>query len=268
MRNIKKVLILCSRNSHRAPRLFNTYSCLSKDFDVAVLGDKKPKYINELNFNKIPSINRRFFSYFPRVSKILCLIFFMRHFNIKKIHLKYLLKPIVVNVFKKLKKSNFDIIVLHHIDLLPLLVYIKKNLDFKLVVNLHEYYPKEFEDQKDWYKMSKYWNELCHSFMNNVDLFLSVNDSISQAYIDNFNLDSNRFLTFPNVKMYYDLPVINNKGKIINLIHHGAAIPSRKIENMISMVDFLPDNYVLNLMLLERDPLYFNYLKSLESPRC
>ena len=173
----------------------------------------------------------------------------------------------VFSVYRKLKKYNFDILILHHIDLLPLTCYLKKKKDFKLVVNIHEYYPKEFDDQNDWYSMGRYWDELCKSFMSYVDLFLSVNESVSKSFIENFNLNPDSFFTFPNIKKFDELSKKNNQGHIINIIHHGAAIPSRKIENMIEMMDYLPDNYVLTLMLLERNPDYLKYLKSIKSSK-
>ena len=35
----KKILIVCERNSHRAPRLFNEFLALEKDFDLMIAGD-------------------------------------------------------------------------------------------------------------------------------------------------------------------------------------------------------------------------------------
>ena len=118
-----------------------------------------------------------------------------------------------------------------------------------MVVNLHEYYPKEFEDQQNWSVMGDYWGGLCEYFLKNVDYFLSVNKSIGDEFIKTFNLNHQLFFTFPNVKCFENLELINNKGNIISLIHHGAAIPSRNIERMIKMMSFLPENYVLYFMI-------------------
>ncbi len=103
--------------------------------------------------------------------------------------------------------------------------------------------------------------------MPSVDLFLSVNNTISSEYIKNFSLDKNKFIFFPNVKKFVSLKPINNFNHSIKLVHHGAAIPSRKIENMIKLMDFLPQNFELTLILLERNPEYYKYLKSFESQR-
>ena len=140
----------------------------------------------------------------------------------------------------------------------------KRKEKFKLIINIHEYYPKEFNDQNNWSIMQQYWDNLCHEFFNSVDLFLSVNQSISNEFIKNFKVDKRKFILYPNVKEFIDLiPTINSNDKI-RLVHHGAAIPSRNIDLMIKLMDFLPSNFELNLILIERNPSYLKYLKSLK----
>jgi len=258
------MLIICSRNSNRAPRLYNSYHVFKDDFELFVAGDKIPIYLSENNFIDISQAKPNFF---PRVFNFFYLLYFSSIFTIKINHYKYLLKQLSFIILKKIKDKQFDIVIVHHIDLLPVLSYLKSIMNFKLVVNLHEYYPKEFDDQKNWSKMGEYWDNLCEYFFDDVDLFLSVNKSISDSFIENFNLVHKTFLTFPNVKPFEKLKIINNDKKEISLIHHGAAIPSRNIEAMIKLMDFLPENYVLYLMLLERNPEYYNSLKTFQSSR-
>jgi len=100
-----------------------------------------------------------------------------------------------------------------------------------------------------------------------MDLFLSVNETISNEYIKQFKLDKSKFFIYPNVKKFEDLKPINSLKKQIRLVHHGAAIPSRKIENMLKLMEFLPNNYELTLILIERNPAYFKYLKTFENDR-
>ena len=258
------MLIICSRNADRAPRLYNTFHTFKDEYDVFLAGDKIPYYLDPKNFIDI-SFKKKLL--FPRVIKFFYLLHFSSFFSIKSTDFKYLLKPSSFSVFRKIKDKQFDIIILHHIDLLPVLSYFKKKRNFKLVVNLHEYYPKEFEDQQNWSVMGDYWGGLCEYFLKNVDYFLSVNKSIGDEFIKTFNLNHQLFFTFPNVKCFENLELINNKGNIISLIHHGAAIPSRNIERMIKLMSFLPENYVLYFMLLKRNPDYYDSLKRYQSSR-
>ena len=257
----KNTLIICSRRTKSAPRLHNIYQTLKVKYDIFIAGDSKPEYLPKNKFMDI-STNEKFLS---RLKKIVALISYFLLYPIKFSHLKFLLKPNALNLFKKVSFKKIDLVVLHHIDLLPIIVYLKRKEKFKLIVNIHEYYPKEFNDQNNWSIMQLYWDNLCHEFLNSVDLFLSVNQSISNEFIKNFKVDKRKFILFPNVKEFRNLiPTTISKDKI-SLVHHGAAIPSRNIELMIKLMDFLPSNFELNLILVERNPSYLKYLKSLKS---
>ena len=259
----KKTLIICSRRTKSAPRLYNIYHTLNVKYDIFIAGDSKPEYLPKNKFKDISSKDK----FLSRFKKSLALISYFSLYPIKFSHLKFVLKPNAFALFKKLEIEKFEIVVLHHIDLLPIIHYLKLKHQFKLVLNIHEYYPREFDNQKSWISLKLFWEELCHKFMPSVDLFLSVNNTISSEYIKNFSLDKNKFIFFPNVKKFVSLKPINNFNHSIKLVHHGAAIPSRKIENMIKLMDFLPQNFELTLILLERNPEYYKYLKSFESQR-
>ena len=107
------------------------------------------------------STNEKFLS---RLKKIVALISYFLIYPIKFSHLKFLLKPNALNLFKKVSFKKIDLVVLHHIDLLPIIVYLKRKEKFQLIVNIHEYYPKEFNDQNNWSIMQLYWDNLCRNF--------------------------------------------------------------------------------------------------------
>ena len=261
-----KILIVCQKNSNRAPRLYNTYLILKEEYEVFLLGDKKPNYIDEENFiqfskNEIKKTNL----ILRLLIKAINLVRLYRLFPINKSDFKYLLKGDSVELYRKIIKIDFDILLLHHIDLLPLLCYYKKNKKFNLVINIHEYYPKEFDDQNNWGNMFEYWDELCRSFLNKVDLFLSVNESISNEFIRNYKVRKEKFISFFNVKEFQNISPSNTSLSEIKLIHHGAAIPSRQIHKMIEMVNFLPENYSLTLMLVPANKKYYKTLLSMQT---
>ena len=260
---MKRILIICSRRTNRAPRLNNTYNLLNSKYDITIAGDSQPTYISRRKFIELKTQKTSF----SKLHRGLVLFLFMPLFPFKLSHLKYILKPNAFNLYKTLSFRKLDIVILHHIDLLPIICYLKRKEKFKLILNIHEYYPKEFDHQKNWLKMQTYWDNLCNEFMSHVDLFLSVNETISNEYLKQFKLDKSKFFIYPNVKKFEDLKPINSLKKQIRLVHHGAAIPSRNIENMIKLMDFLPQNYELTLILVERNPEYLKYLKSFESQR-
>ena len=244
---MKRILIICSRRTKSAPRLHNIYHTLNVKYVIFIAGDSKPEYLPKSKFKDISTKEK----FLTRFKKTTVLISYFLLYPIKFSHLKFLLKPNAFNLYKKLSFKNVDVVVLHHIDLLPIIVYLKRKEKFKLIINIHEYYPKEFNDQNNWSIMQLYWDNLCHEFLNSVDLFLSVNQSISNEFIKNFKVDKRKFILFPNVKEFRNLiPTTISKDKI-SLVHHGAAIPSRNIELMIKLMDFLPSNFELNLILVD-----------------
>ena len=259
----KNTLIICSRRTKKAPRLNNIYNLLKSKYDIAIAGDSQPTYISRRKFIELKTQKTSF----SKIHRVFVLFLFMPLFPFKLSHLKYILKPNAFNLYKTVSFRKLDIVILHHIDLLPVICYLKRKQKFKLILNIHEYYPKEFDGQKKWLKMQSYWDNLCHEFMSHVDLFLSVNETISNEFIKQFKLDDSKFFTYPNVKKFEDLKPINSLKKHIRLVHHGAAIPSRKIENMLKLMELLPINYELTLILIERDPSYLKYLKTFENKR-
>jgi glycosyltransferase involved in cell wall biosynthesis len=55
--------------------------------------------------------------------------------------------------------------------------------------------------------------------------------------------------------------LLDERERVIRLIHHGVAGRSRRIENMIKAMDDLDGRFELSLMLVESDPSYLRYLK-------
>lgn len=268
MSSNNKILLICPKNSTRAPRLYNVYSALKEDYEIKIIGDSKPNYINDDNFIELNTSSIDKYSFIKRVFfKLKYLFYLVSLFPLSPKHFKYLLKTSSIELFSIIKSLDFDIIQLHHIELLPILIYYKKKRSFKLVLNIHEYYPKEFDDQKTWVNMFEYWDELCRSFFQDVDLFLSVNESISNEFIVNYKLRKEKFISFFNVKEFQNISPSIISPSEIKLIHHGAAIPSRQIDKMIEMMNFLPENYSLTLMLVPSNEKYYKTLLSMQTDK-
>ncbi len=274
MSSLKKILIVCERNSHRAPRLYNEYLVLKNDFDILIAGDFKPNYIDEnrfldININPIILKNKKKsnsginFIY----NQFLKLKFLFSFGLVNPLDIPFLFDLKYYYLNKKLKKINFDILIYHHISSLPFMVYFSKKSKSKLIVNLHEYYPKEFNDQNNWSRKENYLNSLCARFLKEANLLFCVNKSISEEYAHNFDIDRSNILVFYNVKNYEDTnPSIVDENNI-KLVHHGAAIPSRNLDKMIDLVNLLPENYSLTLILVPSNREYFKRLKRMKTDK-
>jgi hypothetical protein len=70
-----------------------------------------------------------------------------------------------------------------------------------------------------------------------------------------------------NAPSYQDLrPAPVETGRI-RMVHHGGAIPSRRIELMIEMMDYLDERFDLDLMLVPTDARYLERLRSIAMQR-
>jgi hypothetical protein len=160
------------------------------------------------------------------------------------------------NLRNKLKEQHFDLVIANDIDALPFALDVAKGA--KVFLDCHEYAPKEFEDQFSWrFFFQAYKEYLCHSYLKRCDAVTTVCEGIAEEYLRTFGI---RTPVVTNAADYVELePSAVTEGRI-RLIHHGGAIPSRRIEQMIRMMDFLDDRFTLTLMLMKSIPAYYDDL--------
>jgi glycosyltransferase involved in cell wall biosynthesis len=70
-----------------------------------------------------------------------------------------------------------------------------------------------------------------------------------------------------NSSPYHDLAPNPTQAGRIRMIHHGGATPSRNIELMIEVMDYLDERFHLDLMLVASDPRYCERLARLAQKR-
>lgn len=153
------------------------------------------------------------------------------------------------------KSVKPNLVILHGVNSLNWVAKALDDQNCKLIVNMHEYYPLEFEDETYWNKhiKPKYISNII-KFKDIVSAYFVVCESIIKKYKEEFDLKNQ--LLVRNSKPFVDLaPVLNNDG-IIRMIHHGVCNASRKIHLVIDCMSFLPDNYRLDLMLVPDTIVY------------
>jgi hypothetical protein len=156
-----------------------------------------------------------------------------------------------------LMNRKFDILIAHGIDALPLACNLAKASGAKLVFNAHEYYPREFEENKDWLTHTQpFYDYICKTYLSQVNLILSVSENIRKEYLKNYNVDS---VVINNAGEYKDLPVKECSGQI-KVIHHGAALRGRNLETMIRCGELLDERFTMDLMLVPADAGYYEEL--------
>jgi hypothetical protein len=162
---------------------------------------------------------------------------------------------------KELFNTPADLILANDIDTLPLALKLAKGT--KVIFDAHEFAPRELEDLLFWRILfQRYKTYLCKVYIPQVNGMTTVCQGIADTYHKEIWVKP---WVITNAPDYEDIqPHLLDKGdRKIRMIHHGAAGPSRKIENMIRMMDYLDGRYELNLMLIESWPGYLRRLKRL-----
>ena len=250
MANKKRILLICDANLDKAPRVRMTYEALKNDYNFIMAGykappfegvefvalprKKQPKRLN-INFHfSWPAPLRKLASFFIKFY----LLFFAEKEN---------KRPLIDVYYPLLKDLSFDLIINHHLASLETAVRLKKEKNVKLISNLHEYYPREFEDQAIWMKYEgPKITAICEKYLVQADAVFTVCEGIREEYLKEFGVDS---IVVRNDKPFAQLSVQENEGPI-RLIHHGAALKSRHLDKLIEVLIPLKDRFQLDLMLI------------------
>lgn len=244
-----RLLIFSSRPAHNAPRIIREINTLADVFDVYLTG-KTPlehKQIKENIYqdNTVPFADR------------------LVHYILRKftggrpLDLRF---PFTLKERERLiARIKPAVVIIHEPESMPYFVRLKKKYKFKLVFNAHEYHPLEFEDKKGWLETyGKYIDRIYKRYLPELDLLINVCDSIAERCRENYHKES---IVIPNAALYYpDIKVNLTEQVPIRIIHHGVAIRERSIERMVEAVRILGSNYVLDLMLVNNDGIYFEEL--------
>ena len=157
--------------------------------------------------------------------------------------------------------QKFDLILANDLDALPLALRIA--VDSPVLLDAHEYAPLEYEDIFLWRLIVQPYREyLCRTYLRRTEGMLTVCDGLADEYARVYGVKPKLLMNAPPYQHLKPSPV---EGGIVRMIHHGAAIPSRHLEQMIEMMQFLDHRFRLDFMLLSANQGYLNHLKKLAS---
>lgn len=265
----KKILIIFLGKASSAPRLLKQVRSLHKHYHLTIATDDRStihlaEHIflpSNIKGDRIPlNFHFKYPFLIKKIISLLIKIFYLNTLSLEnKIEFEFWNKNKHIEFYNILSKIDYNLVLIHHLSLLPLAKKLSDDRDVPLILNAHEYYPREFDQNENWNKISKKGViNLCNSYFKYVDLMYTVNDSIKKEYLKEFKIDS---IVIRNDKPFYDLYPIKNKFNHIKIVHHGAAIREREIERMINVMNYLPNNFTLFLMLVPTDLEYYNELK-------
>lgn len=171
----------------------------------------------------------------------------------------------IQSAFMQLKDLQSDLFIANDIDVLPLCLELGEPNAAKIIFDAHEFSPLEHNDSFLWRLLfKKYKTKLIQKYASRANLMLTVCDGIAKKYTTDFGLNP---MVITNAANYVDVPIKHTNSDKIRLIHHGIAMPTRKIENMIEMMDFVDERFELELMLVHSKSAYYSKLQEMAKTR-
>jgi hypothetical protein len=241
------VLIISFTDLKRCPRSRRYITFLKSVHQLSALGLRDP----EIDGVKFFKLKRRGV---PRLM-ILAIKFILNFFRQYQLSLN--LNFDLRHSSSELKNSSFDLIIARGIETWPFAVKISNGA--KIIFDAPEYFPKEF-DNEPWWRlfMQQYYIYLCNKYLKQADGVITVCDTIADEYHKNFGINVD---VITNASPYYSLKPSDVDEGHIKIIHHGAAISSRKIELMLDIMQYTDERFTLDLMLVPTHPSYLKYLQ-------
>ncbi|MDL1960308.1 MAG: hypothetical protein LWX01_01145 [Deltaproteobacteria bacterium] len=174
----------------------------------------------------------------------------------------YWASDMVRKAYRQLKDQSFDLIIANDLNTLPLSLSLASKCGHKVLLDAHEYEPRHFDD--NWlfnFFFKDYWDYICRKYLPQVDAMTTVCQGIADEYKRVYGVECGVLTNAPFYEKLEPKPV--HQDDRIHIIHHGGLHTSRRLENMILLMDHLDERFTLDLMLVPNKPRYFRKLKKL-----
>jgi hypothetical protein len=155
--------------------------------------------------------------------------------------------PYLDFIKRKIKDEHFDLIIANDIETVPLAFQLKEP-GTKVLFDAHEYAPKHFENKLWWRIFFQPFNIfLCTTYIPLTDGMTTIGTGLAKEYKKNFGVEP---VVITNASHYYDTKPLETTSGTIKIFHHGIVNRSRKIELIIEIMRYLPENFTLDLVLV------------------
>jgi hypothetical protein len=156
----------------------------------------------------------------------------------------------------KLRDERADVVIANDIDALPVALEAAKGAP--VILDAHEYSPREYDTLRWRLLKQRYTQHLFRAGLPRIAGMMTVSEGIAREYARNFGVAP---VVVHNAPAYHDLSPAPTRPGAIRMIHHGNAMPARRIENMLEVMRSLDERFTLDLMLIPADPAYYASLK-------
>lgn len=154
---------------------------------------------------------------------------------------------------------SLALLIVEDITLLPFaLAYKEQNPASKVMIDLREFYPLEYENDPLWLRsFGAFFEHLCSTYLPRVDFALTVSEGIAKKYAQAYGIECTLFLSLPPF-----FPLTSSKNDKIRLIYHGLISTDRESKNLLEIAKNLRDGIEMNLMVLSNHPAFLEEFKN------
>jgi glycosyltransferase involved in cell wall biosynthesis len=258
----KSICIISFSPIARDARVLRQIEYLSPHYDLSVIGEGEahPSWGEAVRWNPVPPIlpqksTRRLLSRFTGLGLLLA----------GKVHSAaylrwYWRQPIMKDTLAKAIASECDAFHANDWNTLPIAVEAAKKLGARVVFDDHEYAPMEFDNRgRSEMMYTPMLRRILEHYAPAADVMITVAPAIAERYRQEFRLNPIVVLNAPAKAEQWPEKQIDFNN--IKLIHHGAAIPIRRLEVMIQTLALCDRRFSLYFMLTSSDSAYVKYLK-------
>lgn len=230
-----RILVLCAANPATNPRPSRIINFLKKNHSVTAMGIDATEIsgaeVVSYSAYKKRNIFQEFFLYFNALFRKWDSLIFTKNRR---------------EILAFLKRGEFDLIICHDLVLLPIVLSEKK--DAKVLFDAREFYPKQNTTSIRWRILFEKFNDyLCKTYLHQADKIITVSSGIKKLYAQFYAINSE---VIYSLSEYFEAtPSVIEKDNI-KIIYHGSANSARAIEQSIYVMDYLPNEYSLDLMLV------------------
>lgn len=249
---MNNVLIISYSPLNRDPRVLRQIEVLKDNYSIETIGLVGSNVENVKHFG----CHKNFFA--KKIKKIELVL--RNFFTTKRSVLYYLfcIDELLENEYK-----NPNVIIANDWDGLYAAVELKNyfNWNAKIYFDSHEYFPRYREGIYFNLSQKPLINYVFKQCRNEINIMTTVCPTLAKMYEDYFGFEEGFVRVITNAPSYEKelRPVFS--GEKIKIIHHGGAMPERKIEAMIDMMAFLPNElYELSFMLVPTNRTYYDSL--------
>jgi hypothetical protein len=236
---MRTVAIISFSDLARDPRVDRQIRtiCSIRDLSVVTIGLAKPTVPVLRHVTMVPlpwNLKRRFVS--------ATLLLARRYED----HYARVYEP--ARVISQLKDIPVDLVIGNDFESLPLAYRLAKAKKSRLLLDAHEFAPRQGEEMLRWKVFLQPYNYyLGRRYLPELDGMITVSEGIAREYQKVFGVTPQIVTNAPS---FTDLIPSEVQDGRIRLVYHGAAAPSRRIEAIINTMQMVRTGTTLDMLLL------------------